>query len=90
MQVTLMGPGDLGHWFLTDDLGNSFPLIERHKDHPKGAVSLGWNPPKGFTDEEELINASIDWLTDHSGEDFEAPKHVVQYFEQLYKDIEGD
>ena len=51
MRVTLMGPGELGHWFLTDDHGNSFPLVTRHEDHSKGATLLGWNAPEGVTDQ---------------------------------------
>lgn len=90
MKVTLAGPNDLGYWFLDDEDGNSFPLVERHEDHPVAAASLGWKPPKGVTDKEEIMTAAIDWLSDHAGEDFKAPKHVVQYFEQLYKEIEGE
>ena len=90
MKVTLVGPDDLGFWFIHDENGNSFTFVERHEDHPAAAASLGWKPPTGVTDEDELINAAIDWFTDHSGEDFKAPQHVVQYFEQLYKDFEEE
>lgn len=89
MKVTLMGPDDLGNWFLTDDEGDSFPLVERHEDHPKGAALLGWKPPKGVTNEEELINAAIDWLMDHTGEDFTAPPQVAKFFRQLNEDNEA-
>jgi hypothetical protein len=82
MNVSL-SHNDLGYFFLDDENGRSFPFVERHEDHPAAARMLGWKPPKGVTNEEEIINAAIDWLTDHAGEDFRAPKHVVQYFEQL-------
>ena len=78
-----MGPGDLGHWFFTDDEGNSFPLVERHEDHPKGAALLGWKPPKGITDEEEIIQDALGWLMDHTGEDFDAPAHVTDFFQEF-------
>ena len=77
MKVSLSGPDDLGYWFLDDENGRSFPLIERYEDHPDAAVSLGWKRPEDITDQEELIDAAIDWLRDHAGEDFNAPKHVV-------------
>jgi hypothetical protein len=83
MKVTLAGPNDLGYWFLDDENGNSFPLVERHEDHPKAAALFGWKAPEGVTDAEEIINDAIDWLTDHAGEDFKAPKHVVKFFRDL-------
>ncbi len=86
MIVTLAGPNDLGLWFLDDEDGNSFPLVERHEDHPKAAALFGWKAPEGITDEETIINDAIDWLTDNAGEDFKAPKHVVKYFRELNGD----
>lgn len=89
MRVTLMGPGELGHWFLTDNDGNSFPLVEHHEDHPAGAALLGWKPPKGVTDQEEIFDSALDWLMDHTGEDFTAPPHVADFFRQLNEDNEA-
>ena len=83
MQVTLMGPDDLGYWFLTDDNNNSFPLVERHEDHPAAAALIGWKAPKGVTGEEALIDSAIDWLMENTGEDLKAPKHVVEFFKKL-------
>jgi len=83
MIVTLAGPDDLGGFFLDDENGNSFPLVERHEDHPKAAALFGWTAPEGITDGEEITNDAIDWLTEHAGEDFEAPKHVAEFFEKL-------
>lgn len=84
MQVTLAGPDDLGYWFLDDENGRSFPLVQRHEDHPAAAALFGWKAPEGVTDQKAIIHDAIDWLTDHAGEDFEAPKHVVDYFRGLY------
>ena len=86
MIVTLMGPDNLGYWFLTDDEGNSFPFVASHEDHLKAAL-LGWNRPIGIDDEEAITNA-LDWLMEHTGEDFDAPQIVVEYFEELYDDEE--
>jgi len=86
MRITLMGPDDLGFWFVTDEKGRSFPLVERHEDHPKGAASLGWNVPKEITDEEKIIDSALNWLMDHTGEDFEAPLQVAEFFRQLNED----
>ena len=82
MRVTLMGPGELGHWFLTDENGNSFPLVTRHEDHSKGATLLGWNAPEGVTDQEEIIDSALDWLMEHSGDDFEASAQVTDFFRE--------
>lgn len=83
MIVTLAGPDDLGYWFLDDENGNSFPLVERHEDHPAAAALFGWKAPEGVTDTKAIINDAIDWLTEHAGEDFEAPQHVAEFFEKL-------
>lgn len=83
MTVTLVGPDDLGYWFLHDENGNSFPLVERHKDHPAAAAFFGWKAPEGVTDEEEIIDSAIDFLMENTGEDFEAPQHVAEFFREL-------
>lgn len=56
MTVTLVGPDDLGYWFLHDANGNSFPLVERHEDHPAAAVPAGWERVEDAT-----------WFADSSG-----------------------
>ena len=86
MKVTLEGPDDLGYWYLTDDEGNAFEFVTRHEDHPNAAASLGWKQPEGIEDQEEITVDALDWLNDHSGEEFEAPAHVAEYFNQLYKE----
>ena len=89
MRVTLMGPGELGDWFLTNYEGNSFPLVERHEDHPQAAALLGWNAPERVTDQEKVIDIALDWLMEHTGEDFTAPPHVAEFFRQLNEDNEA-
>jgi hypothetical protein len=88
MKVTLVGPDDLGYWFLHDDDGNSFPLVERHEDHPAAAALFGWTAPEGVTDEEEIIESALDWLNDHIGDEIKAPPVVVAYFRKLEGDEE--
>ena len=86
MIVTLMGPDDLGGWFLTDDEGNSYPFVASHEDHLNAAM-LGWDRPIGIDDEEAILDA-LDWLMENTGEDFDAPKSVTEYFEELYAEEE--
>ena len=88
MQVTLVGPDDLGYWFLHDDDGNAYPLVERHEDHPKAAALFGWKAPEGVTDDEALIDSAIDFLMENIGEEIEAPKEAVEYFRELEQDEE--
>lgn len=83
MKVTLMGPDDLGYWFLTNDNGDSFPLVERYEDHPAAASQLGWKAPNGVTHKEALTDSAIDFLMKKTGEDFKAPKYVVEFFKKL-------
>lgn len=87
MKVTLVGPDDLGRWFLDDENGNSFPLVERHEEHPGAAAFFGWAAPDGLTDE-EIIQDALDWLMENIGEEIEAPPDVRAYFEKI--EAEGD
>ncbi len=86
MIVTLMGPDNSGAWVLTDEDGNSFPFVTSHEDHLNAAL-LGWERPIGIDDEEAIMNA-LDWLMENTGEDFDAPKSVTEYFEELYAEEE--
>ena len=79
MLVTLMGPTDMGEFVLSDENGNSFPLVQRHEDHLETASLFGWTAPEG-ADEEEIIQDALEWLMDHINEDIEAPRDVVEYF----------
>lgn len=83
MVVTLAGPDDHGFWFLDDQSGRSFQLVGRFEDHPQAAALLGWKAPEGVTHEKEIILDAIDWLIDHTSDDFKAPIHVVEYFNNL-------
>jgi hypothetical protein len=86
MKVTLAGPDDLGYWFLHDENGNAFSLVERHEDHPAGAALFGWSAPEGVTDDEEIVQSALECLMDHIGDDIEAPPHVADYFRELEED----
>ena len=86
MKVELAGPDDLGFWFLVDSNGNSFPLVERHEDHPAAAALFGWKAPEGVTDDEALIDSAIDFLMDHIGDEIKAPKEAVEFFRELEED----
>jgi len=77
-----MGSDDLGGWVLTDDDGNSYPFVTSHEDH-LNATMLGWDRPNGIDDEDAIMNA-LDWLMEHTGEDFDAPQMVIEYFGELY------
>jgi len=83
-----MGPGEMGHWFLADHDGNSFPFVTRHEDHPSAATLLGWSNQVGITDRDSLIDNALDFLMTHTGEDFEAPAHIADFFRQLNEDID--
>lgn len=86
VNLNLMGPDELGYWVLTDDNGNSFPFVASHEDHLNAAM-LGWDRPVGIDDEEAIMDA-LDWLLEHTGEDFDAPRIVADYFEELYAEDE--
>ncbi|HBJ33574.1 MAG TPA: hypothetical protein DDZ51_02200 [Planctomycetaceae bacterium] len=86
MRVTLEGPDDLGNWFVSDEDGNSFTLVECYEDHPTAASMLGWKSPDGIDDEDEIIQDALDWLMEHTGDDFTAPKHVADYFKEMNDD----
>lgn len=86
MIVTLMGPDGLGAWVLSDDEGNTYPFIASHEDHLNAAI-LGWDRPIGIAEEEAIMNA-LDWLMERTGEDFDAPQMVVEYFEKLHAEQE--
>jgi hypothetical protein len=88
MKVTLSGPDDLGYWFLHDENGNAFPLVERHEEHPAGAALFGWTAPEGITDQEEVIVSALEWLMDHIGEEITAPPEAVEFFRELEEDAD--
>jgi hypothetical protein len=89
MKVTLAGPDDLGYWFLHDEDGNAFPLVEDHAGHPAAAALFGWTAPEGVTDEEEIIQDALNCLMDHISEEIDAPAHIEAFFREL-EDDEAD
>ena len=78
MKVTLAGPDDLGYWFLHDENGNAFPLVEDHVDHSAAAALFGWTAPEGVTDQEEIIQDALDWLNDHISDEIEAHRRTFR------------
>jgi hypothetical protein len=90
MLATLMGPDDLGYWFLTDDDGISFPLVQRRADLPGAASLFGWKAPEGMEDRDDLAENARLWLMDHISDEIEAPKDVVEYFQQFGEDEGND
>lgn len=85
MKVTLMGPDDSGHWFLCDDRGNSWQIVQSYNDYAPAAQLLGWEPV-GAGD--ELAQTALDFLLDHIGEDFNVPQHVADHFSELQQDAD--
>lgn len=86
MKVTLEGPDGLGHWFLADEDGNTFPVVRDHEGHPAAAALFGWTAPIGITDQEELIQNALAWLTENVGEEIKEsrmPTEAVAHFTEL-------
>ena len=83
MKVELTGPDDLGFWYLTNAHGNAFPLVESHEGHPAAAALFGWQATEGVEDREAIILDALLFLMDHIGDEIEAPKEAVAYFNEL-------
>jgi hypothetical protein len=88
MNVELTGPDDLGFWFLVDENGSSFPLVESHEGHPAAAALFGWQATEGVEDREAIIQDALVFLMDHIGDEIEAPKEAVDYFSELEEEDE--
>jgi hypothetical protein len=86
MRVILAGPDDLGYWFLVDDAGNTFPLVQDDEEHMQAAALFGWVEPAGLAESQEIIDDAIDWLMEHIGEEIDAPMHVERFFLDLYQE----
>jgi len=52
----------------------------------KSLCFLAGKPPDSVTDEEEIIQNTLEWLMDHINEDIEAPKDVVEYFGEIQQE----
>jgi hypothetical protein len=91
MRVVLAGPDDLGYWFLEDEDGNSFPLVNCEADHITAAVLFGWKAPEeGAADQEAIIEEARLWLMDCIGDQIEAPKDAADFFQELYEEQESE
>ena len=86
MKVTLCGPDDLGRWVLHNEDGLAYPLVQRHEDHVAAAMLFGWSAPQGVTDDEEIVQDALAWLTERIGDEITAPSAVVAY----YRELEGE
>ena len=75
MKVTLEGPDDLGFCVLSDSEGNTYPLVQQTEDYLVAARLFGW---KGGT-----LDQAIDFVTERSGEEITAPRHIARYFQKL-------
>jgi hypothetical protein len=85
MKLILAGPDDSGFWFLENENGMSWQLVERWRDHPGAAALFGWTAPDGATDDEQA-EAAREFLMDHIGDQIEAPRHIAQHFEELERE----
>jgi len=82
MELTLEGPDDLGFCVLTDEDGNTYPLVTKTEDYLYAAKLFGWT---GGT-----IDEAIDYVTEMSGEVIEAPPDIEEYFQSLYAELEAE
>jgi hypothetical protein len=85
MKLILVGPSDEGSWFLENQNGLSWELVERWSDHPGAAALFGWAAADGATDDEQA-EAAREFLMENIGEQIEAPLHIAQHFEELERE----
>ena len=85
MKLMLVGPTDEGFWFLENENGLSWQLVERWADHSVAAALFGWLALDGATDDEQAESAR-EFLMDNIGAEIEAPLHIAQHFEQLERE----
>lgn len=85
MKLTLVGPDDSGFWFLENQNGLSWQIVERWADHPAAAALFGWSAPDGATDDKQVESAR-EFLMENIGTEIEAPLHIAQHFEQLERE----
>ena len=80
MKVTLMGPDDLGFWYLADYSGRDFRIVERWEDHAYAAKLLGWSPSSESLTTDELNEEAREFLMEHISDDITAPLHIAEHF----------
>jgi hypothetical protein len=85
MKLTLVGPDDSGFWFLENDNGLSWQLVERRTDHPGAAALFGWVAADGAT-EDEQAEAAREFLVENIGDQMEAPRHIATHFEEMERE----
>lgn len=85
MKLTLVGPTVEGFWFLENDDGLSWQLVERWSDHPGAAALLGWVAADGATDDEQA-EAAREFLMESIGAEIEAPRHIAAHFEEIERE----
>ena len=67
MKLTLTGPTIEGFWFLEDQDGKSWQVVERWADHPGAAALFGWVAPEDAADDEQA-EAAREFLMERIGE----------------------
>ena len=85
MKLTLVGPDDSGFWFLENQHGMTWQIVERWGDHPGAAVLFGWVAAEGATDDEQ-VGSAREFLMENIGAEIEAPLHIAQYFDELERE----
>jgi hypothetical protein len=85
MKLILVGPTDEGFWFLENEHGFSWQIVEQWTDHPGAAALFGWSAPDGVTDDEQA-EAAREFLMDNIGAMIEAPRHIADHFEEMERE----
>jgi hypothetical protein len=85
MKLMLVGPDGSGFWFLENDHGLSWQLVERWADHPGAAALFGWVAADGSSDDEQA-EAAREFLMEKIGDEIEAPLHIAQHFKELERE----
>ncbi|QDU29542.1 hypothetical protein ETAA8_46560 [Anatilimnocola aggregata] len=85
MKLTLVGPTDEGFWFLENDKGMSWQIVERWADHPGAAALFGWMAPGAATNDEHA-EAAWEFLMENIGAEIEAPLHIAAHFDALERE----
>lgn len=85
MKLALVGPDDSGFWFLENEHGMTWKIVERWEDHSAAASLFGWLAPDGESEGEQMESAR-EFLMERIGDQIEAPRHIAQHFEELERD----
>ena len=85
MKLTLVGPDDSGFWFLENQHGMTWQVVERWGDLPGAAALFGWISAEGATDDEQA-EAAREFLIENIGVEIEAPLHIAAHFEEMERE----